>query len=131
MFDAAAGFGGLKQSGFGREGGWEGLLAYSKSKKHSPAIIKGKPVKKQISRVDHIDRTAKLYIGGKQCRPDSGYSQTIFDYKGKPVTQVPLSNRDIRNAVEAMNSAKVLVSSTAHLRAQILYYLAENFQREQ
>ena len=127
MFDAAAGFGGLKQSGFGREGGWEGLLAYSKSKKHSPAIIKGKPVKKQISRVDHIDRTAKLYIGGKQCRPDSGYSQTIFDYKGKPLTQVPLSNRkDIRNAVEAMNSAKSWSHSTAHLRAQILYYLAEN-----
>ena len=25
MFDAAAGFGGVKQSGFGREGGWEGL----------------------------------------------------------------------------------------------------------
>ena len=54
MFDAAAGFGGLKQSGFGREGGWEGLLAYSKSKKLSQATIKGKPVRKQISRVDHI-----------------------------------------------------------------------------
>ena len=56
-----------------------------------------------------------------------GQPQTIFDYKGKPVTQVPLSNRkDIRNAVEAMNSAKSWSHSTAHLRAQILYYLAEN-----
>ena len=32
LFDAAAGFGGVRESGFGREGGWEGLLAYTKPK---------------------------------------------------------------------------------------------------
>ena len=127
MFDAAAGFGGVKQSGFGREGGWEGLLAYSKPKNQFSPKIKSTLVKNQISKADYIDRTAKLYIGGKQCRPDSGYSQSIVDHNGKPVTQVPLSNRkDIRNAVEAMNSAKNWSHSTAHLRAQILYYMAEN-----
>ena len=31
LFDAAAGFGGLRESGFGREGGWEGLQSYSKT----------------------------------------------------------------------------------------------------
>ena len=97
MFDAAAGFGGVKQSGFGREGGWEGLLAYSKPKNQFSPKIKSTLVKNQISKADYIDRTAKLYIGGKQCRPDSGYSQSIVDHNGKPVTQVPLSNRkDIR-----------------------------------
>merc|ERR1711991_424881 len=79
MFDAAAGFGGVRESGFGREGGWEGLLAYSKPKNQFSPKIKSTPVKNQISKADYIDRTAKLYIGGKQCRPDSGYSQSIFD----------------------------------------------------
>ena len=40
LFDAAAGFGGVRESGFGREGGWEGLMAYLKptgtAKPHSP-----------------------------------------------------------------------------------------------
>ena len=30
MFDAAAPFGGVRESGFGREGGWEGLQAYTR-----------------------------------------------------------------------------------------------------
>jgi aldehyde dehydrogenase (NAD+) len=30
MFDAAAPFGGVRESGFGREGGWEGLTAYTR-----------------------------------------------------------------------------------------------------
>ncbi len=30
LFDAAAGFGGVRESGFGREGGWEGLRAYTR-----------------------------------------------------------------------------------------------------
>ena len=32
MFDAAAGFGGYKESGFGREGGKEGLFMYVRPK---------------------------------------------------------------------------------------------------
>ncbi|HSG55602.1 MAG TPA: aldehyde dehydrogenase family protein, partial [Paracoccaceae bacterium] len=32
LFDAAAGFGGARESGFGREGGWEGLAAYTRPK---------------------------------------------------------------------------------------------------
>ena len=41
LFDAAAGFGGVRESGFGREGGWEGLLAYTKPKAKSVPL---KPV---------------------------------------------------------------------------------------
>ncbi len=77
-----------------------------------------------------VDRTVKLYIGGKQVRPDSGYSFQCRDSKGKLLGEVPLGNRkDIRNAVEAAGGAQQWRSSTAHNRAQILYYLAENLSQ--
>jgi aldehyde dehydrogenase (NAD+) len=74
-----------------------------------------------------IDRTAKLFIGGKQVRPDSGYSRLIVTPKGKPIADVGEGNRkDIRNAVEAAHAAKGWAPSSGHLRAQILYYIGEN-----
>ena len=83
------------------------------------------PAKAETS--DGIDRTAKLYIGGKQARPDGGYSRAIWSPKGKLVGHASLANRkDLRNAVEAMNAAKGWSKTTGHLRAQILYYMAEN-----
>jgi acyl-CoA reductase-like NAD-dependent aldehyde dehydrogenase len=74
-----------------------------------------------------IDRTPKLYIGGKQVRPDGGYSYAITSRNGVFLGEVGLGNRkDIRNAVEAARKASAWSSSTGHNRAQILYYLAEN-----
>jgi len=129
QFDAAAGFGGRRESGFGREGGWEGLYAYTRSK-NAPtnefAKIMALPGRTEPVGTE-IDRTAKLFIGGKQARPDSGYSTPVFSIEGKLLAQVGQGNRkDIRNAVEAAASAKGWGKSTAHLRAQILYYLGEN-----
>ncbi len=127
LFDAAAGFGGVRESGFGREGGWEGLNAYTKPKGTfaplKPAEIKGG----DVTAVDNVDRTAKLYIGGKQARPDGGYSKPVFGSKGQMLGHVSIANRkDIRNAVEAAAGAKAWSKTTGHLRAQILYYIAEN-----
>jgi aldehyde dehydrogenase (NAD+) len=75
-----------------------------------------------------IDRTPKLFIAGKQARPDQGYSRSIVGPKGNVVGEVGEGNRkDIRNAVEAAHAAwKGWGRSTGHLRGQILYYLAEN-----
>jgi aldehyde dehydrogenase (NAD+) len=74
-----------------------------------------------------IDRTVKQYIGGKQARPDSGYSFPVFGRDGKLVGEAPLGNRkDIRNAVEAAHKADKWAKTPAHTRAQILYYIAEN-----
>jgi aldehyde dehydrogenase (NAD+) len=74
-----------------------------------------------------IDRTAKLYIGGKQARPDGGYSKPIHDARGRLVGHMPIASRkDIRNAVEAAQAAASWSGTTGHLRAQILYYIAEN-----
>ena len=129
QFDAAAGFGGRRESGFGREGGREGLFAYTRSKNaptNELAKIKALPGKSEPVGAE-IDRTAKLFIGGKQARPDSGYSTPVFSTEGKLLAQVGQGNRkDIRNAVEAAAGAKGWGKSTAHLRAQILYYLGEN-----
>ncbi len=134
LFDAACGFGGYRESGFGREGGREGLLEYLEPLwfKNAPAL----PAAKQSSLEESeesdtaaaaIDRTVKLYIGGKQARPDAGYSMQVRGRDGEPLGEVPLGNRkDIRNAVEAARKATAWGKSTAHNRAQVLYYIGEN-----
>ncbi|MCP5071707.1 MAG: aldehyde dehydrogenase family protein, partial [Rhodobacteraceae bacterium] len=131
QFDAAAGFGGTRESGFGREGGREGLFEYVK-----PAYLSGlKPIKAQTQpkRRDKtqlpggIDRTAKMYVGGKQARPDSGYMSEVLSTKGDLLGHVGAGNRkDIRNAVEAAASAKGWATANGHTKAQIIYYVAEN-----
>ncbi|MGH6961021.1 MAG: aldehyde dehydrogenase family protein, partial [Dongiaceae bacterium] len=74
-----------------------------------------------------IDRTAKLFIDGKQARPDGNYSRPVLSPKGALVGEVGEGNRkDIRNAVAAARAAEGWSRATAHNRAQILYYLAEN-----
>jgi aldehyde dehydrogenase (NAD+) len=150
MFDAASGFGGYRESGFGREGGREGLREYLEPAWFRKAPLLGRGAAAGAgaahsaesaldppagSAIDHgdeppIDRTVKLYIGGKQVRPDSGYSIECRSSKGVLLGEVPLGNRkDIRNAVEAAGKAQQWSSTTAHNRAQVLYYLAENLSQ--
>jgi aldehyde dehydrogenase (NAD+) len=135
LFDAACGFGGYRESGFGREGGREGLVEYMEPKwfKHAPALAAASaPAPPQMERAPEtaspaIDRTVKLYIGGKQARPDSGYSMEVRAQDGRLLGEAPLGNRkDIRNAVEAARKAEGWAKATAHNRAQVLYYCAEN-----
>ena len=128
LLDAAAGFGGVRESGFGREGGWEGLLAYLKPSQVPKALAAPKtsaPV--AVISVEGLDRTAKMFIGGKQTRPDGGYSLAIASPRGKLLGHVGIGNRkDIRNAVEAAHAARGWARTSAHARAQILFYIAEN-----
>ncbi|MCX6188987.1 MAG: aldehyde dehydrogenase family protein [Bacteroidetes bacterium] len=134
VFDAAAGFGGYRESGFGREGGKEGLYDYMKLKSDEKLTTPKKVVQKKLtskalplSVLPEIDRTVKMYIGGKQTRPDSGYSLPIESASGKFITCVGEGSRkDIRNAVEAAHAAQSWTDMSGHARAQILYYLAEN-----
>ncbi|MCB2131568.1 MAG: aldehyde dehydrogenase family protein, partial [Rhodobacteraceae bacterium] len=132
VFDAAAGFGGYRESGFGREGGREGLgeyLADAKIKAKAdpaPPPPETAPLREAPGIADPIDRTAKLYVGGAQKRPDSGYSYAVRGKAGV-IGLAGLGNRkDIRNAVEAAHKAAGWGKATGHNRAQVLYYLAEN-----
>ncbi|MEJ2678196.1 MAG: aldehyde dehydrogenase family protein [Gemmatimonadota bacterium] len=180
LFDAASGFGGYRESGFGREGGREGMWEYlagngrqgsgwgreavppagdgsgagyapappsTGTEPHAGPPFSGSPGP-PVGVEDEgkgnppvspsptppvgagggvgIDRTAKLYIGGKQARPDGGYSQAVVGAGGRVLGEVGTGNRkDVRNAVEAAHAA-VWAGRTAHQRAQVLYYLAEN-----
>ncbi len=162
LFDASSGFGGYRESGFGREGGKEGLYEYVRPMwETSSSSSNGLPIAIESTHssdgseqavstdeagedeMDHttvsesfngyhlalpaIDRTPKMFINGKQVRPDSGYSRDVYDPRGHVIGQVGEGNRkDIRNAVEAAHAAGGWASSTTHNRAQILYYIAEN-----
>jgi aldehyde dehydrogenase (NAD+) len=139
LFDAACGFGGYRESGYGREGGREGLLEYLEPEwfKYAAALPKSSSAISAESaeseddlsgdRAPGIDRTVKLYIGGKQARPDSGYSFAVHAADGTLLGEAPLGNRkDIRNAVEAARKAEAWGRATAHNRAQVLFYLGEN-----
>ncbi|MDP6398885.1 MAG: aldehyde dehydrogenase family protein [Arenicellales bacterium] len=133
QFDAAVGFGGYRDSGFGREGGREGMYEYLKPVvQFSGSILRpaAKPATATAGSsrdLPAIDRTAKLYIGGKQVRPDGGYSLAVYGPAGDLLGQVGSGNRkDIRNAVEAARKATAWSGATTHNRAQVIYYIAEN-----
>jgi len=146
LFDAAAGFGGYRESGYGREGGKEGLFAYLRPRwqararpdlgeppadwgAHTPPApaILPPPDSSGGPRGVSLDRTAKLYIGGAQQRPDGNYTRPVLSPAGALAGQAGDGNRkDIRNAVEAARKAKNWATYSPHNRAQILYYIAEN-----
>jgi aldehyde dehydrogenase (NAD+) len=135
LFDASSGFGGYRESGFGREGGREGLFEYLRRvpprlEANQPATpeSKGQGNVPRRNGLPAIDRTPKMYIGGKQARPDSGYSRLVHSASGRVIGEVGDGNRkDIRNAVEAARAALAgWAAATSYNRAQILYYIAEN-----
>src|SRR5690606_29965460 len=122
-FDAAVGFGGYKESGFGREGGREGMSVYLKpswEQTLQAASTSAVPAKAGTRTqnpldADQLDQTAKMYIGGKQARPDSGYSRLVYGAGGKLIGEVGEGNRkDIRNAVEAARKALNWGTTAAH-----------------
>jgi aldehyde dehydrogenase (NAD+) len=145
LFDAASGFGGYRESGYGREGGREGMYEYlvPSHERTLPAYAEDdlmtipgaaevgdevrEPEPTDGSGLPRVDRTPKLYVGGRQVRPDSGYSYPVRGADGRHLGEAGLGNRkDVRNAVEAARTAGVWSAASGHARAQVLYFLAEN-----
>jgi aldehyde dehydrogenase (NAD+) len=150
LFDAASGFGGYRESGFGREGGKEGLFEYLRpawQERPQPkfevqevstwgAHVPARPIITTDGRANgdgmpQVDRTPKMYIGGKQVRPDGHYTRAVLGPKGEIIGQVGDGNRkDVRDAVEAAHAAHTAKPGWAmrhgYNRSQILYFIAEN-----
>ena len=140
LFDAASGFGGYRESGFGREGGKEGMWEYVKreweqgagSREQAPRKAAAKrrsspQLPAPSSLLPPIDRTYKMFIGGVQARPDAPYARRIVAPDGQSLGEVGEGNRkDIRNAVEAAHAAAAWARTSGHNRGQILFYIAEN-----
>jgi aldehyde dehydrogenase (NAD+) len=119
-FDASTEFGGYRESGFGREGGREGLQEYLRPK--TPQAASSGMAGFIAPKKSGVDRTHKLYIGGQQVRPDGG---TSYQAHGQDFARA--NRKDVRNAVEAASSAQPgWASMSGYQRAQILFYLAEN-----
>ena len=146
LFDAAAGFGGYKQSGYGRDGGQEGLYEYVKAswmpmvrhsdfkvdlKNFAAAYSADRPTFNGVGQKDvKVNHTYKLYYGGAQKRPDAMYSAVIRNALGSPIAQIGQANRkDVRNAVDIAKKAQADWDKRSGFnRAQILYYIAENLE---
>jgi len=79
-----------------------------------------------MSRID-IQKTYKLYIGGKFPRTESGRYFALHDKKGKLVANMCLASRkDFRNAVViARKTQSAWACTTAMNKGQILYRIAE------
>jgi aldehyde dehydrogenase (NAD+) len=140
LFDAASGFGGYKESGYGREGGREGMYDVLVEADHGQEALVEPLTPQQTndqltshqSTGSTIDRTFRFLIGGKLARPDQAGSFSITSPSGELLAVVGEANRkDVRNAVEAARSAfPSWFESAPHLRAQILYFWAENLSAE-
>jgi len=140
QFDATVGFGGYRESGYGREGGHEGMYAYLKPQSEKP--IGEVDISKATA--DHefetsaltasVDQTRKFFIGGKEARPDGGQTRNVINDKAELIGRVGVGSRkDIRNAVEAARKAEgSWAGKTPYQRAQVLKFIGERFsEREQ
>ena len=119
MFDAACGVGGVRESGFGRYGGREGMYSCLKPKHvRSLPIYKESKTKPDVEKhkPDIVISANNLEGCGESAKPLS--AQIINVSEG--------SSEEIHNAVKSASKAKSWGISDKHLRAQILYAIAEN-----
>jgi acyl-CoA reductase-like NAD-dependent aldehyde dehydrogenase len=73
-----------------------------------------------------VEKTLKMYLGGKFVRSESGQTLPSAGADGRSVNVCRASRKDLRNAVTANRKAQAgWAGRTAYNRGQILYRLAE------
>ena len=126
MFDAASGFGGYRESGYGREGGRENIFDVTREftiKREGEKSDTFPPCPIFIH--DAVDRTYRFLIGGKLTRPDGAASFQVHAPNGRLLGMIGDANRkDARNAVEAARKAAKDWEESVN-REKILRFLAE------
>ncbi len=124
LSDAAAGVGGVRESGFGRHGGWEGASTYTKPQHDTepltPVVL---PVEDEDARPDRsIGHDAKFYIGGQQTRPGSDKTRAVFSVKGKLMGHVGCATEaDLCAAIAAANAVKGWGDAPGLPRGRVLF----------
>lgn len=133
LFDASVGFGGYRESGFGREGGREGMYEYLKPRAWSGRrrVPRRRRSRLRLERVP--DLACRRSIGPRSC------SSAASRCGPTGITRAPCCRRRGGIWVKwakatartsgmryAARAAEAWARATAHNRAQILYYLAEN-----
>lgn len=73
-----------------------------------------------------VQKTLKLYMGGKFERSESGHTLPITSREGQPMNVCRASRKDLRNTIETLRKSQPgWAGKTAYNRGQILYRLAE------
>lgn len=141
VFDAAAGFGGTRQSGHGREGGFEGIYAVTKeiddpsSATPEPSLEDSDDAQAMAMikslMPDGLNQTERFLVGGSLARPDGARSFSITSPDGMHLGDVGDANRkDVRNAVKAAFGAKgKWAQAGGDMRRKVLMFLAEKMQK--
>jgi acyl-CoA reductase-like NAD-dependent aldehyde dehydrogenase len=73
-----------------------------------------------------VDKTLKMYVGGKFIRSESGRTMPIDSRDGRTIHTPRASRKDVRDAVKVARGAQAKwAGATAYNRGQVLYRLAE------
>ncbi|CAN5585790.1 hypothetical protein BH24ACT26_BH24ACT26_20830 [soil metagenome] len=145
-FDPGSPFGGYKESGFGREGGRQGLESYVRlthgdggraphrardeaapGQGRSAGTTSARTTSERTPGRLDVRKTYKLYLGGAWPRSESNRSYPVRSRDGDWLANaVRASRKDVRDAVVAARKASGgWAGATAYNLGQVLYRVAE------
>lgn len=156
QFDGAAGFGGSRMSGFGREGGYEGMFDVTVDASGPVDPYAPQPNPEPIPEIQELgldqrdeltpppidlrlvedsddsplDTTLRFLVNGELVRPDGEMCFAVMSSSGEYLGDVGNANRkDLRNAVSAAYKAKdSWADKGGDMRRKVLMFMAERLR---